>query len=228
MKRLKRVWWWSLVVVVLLPGAVVRAADIDLMALTQETQRMSQKPDEMAMVWWIPEEFWKASLAQTPRITPTQIEEFLKVVRPYTMVAVVDGNMGAFGGITYKSEDWIRANTRLLDPQGASYAPKTEDEVDADTKNMLLMIKPVIVNMLGSMGQNMHFLLFPAKTDAGARIAPATAKGEFKVKLGSKEFKWRLPLDALLPVKICAGCKQECKGSWSFCPWCGKSLAPKP
>ena len=227
MSRLKRMLWSSMVVAVLLLGTFVHAADIDLVALTQETQRMSQKPDEMTMVWWVPEEFWTASLAQTPGMTSTQVEEFLKVIRPYTMVAVVNGRIGAFGGVTYKTEDWVRANTRLVDAKGTGYAPKTEDEVDADTKNMLQMIKPVMVNVLGPMGQNLHFLLFPAKTSTGARIAAATDKGEFKVKLGTKEFKWRLPLDALLPVKVCGACKQECKGSWSYCPWCGKNLAQK-
>ena len=92
---------------------------------------------------------------------------------------------------------------------------------------MLQMIKPVMVNMLGPLGQNLHFILFPAKTSAGKRIAAAKEKGTFKIKLGSKNFKWRLPLDSLLPVKVCSGCKEECKGSWSFCPWCGKGLTAR-
>ena len=202
----------------------VDAKDVDLQALTQETQRMSQKSDQVTIVWWIPEEFWSASFAQTPGMTGSQAEEFLKVIRPYTMVVVVDGTMGSFGGVTYKSEDSIRANLRLLDSQGKSYAPRTEEEVDANTKNMLQMIKPIFVNMLGPMGQNMHFLLFPGKSDNGLRIADAKGKGQFSVKLGEKEFKWRLPLDALLPTQVCGTCKQECKGSWSFCPWCGTKL----
>jgi hypothetical protein len=200
------------------------AKDLDLQALTQETQRLSQKPDQMTLVWWIPEEFWAASFAQTPSMTGSQAEEFLKVIRPYTMVVVVDGAIGSFGGVTYKSENSIRANARILDSQGKSYAPRTEEEVDADTKNMLQMIKPVFVNMLGPMGQNMHFLLFPGNGDNGIRIADAKGKGQFKVKLGEKEFKWRLPLDALLPMQVCGTCKQECKGSWFFCPWCGAKL----
>jgi len=217
----------SLIAVTLLSAGSAPAADIDLVALTQETQKMSQKPDEMTFVWWIPEEYWAASFAQTPGMTPTQVEEFLKVIRPYTMLAVADGTMGTFGGVTYRSEDWIRANTRLIDSRAKSYSPRSSDDVDADTKNMLQMIKPILVNMLGPMGQNLHFLLFPAKTEAGARIAPAKEKMQFKVKLGDKEFNWRLPLDALVPAKVCGQCGQECKGSWSFCAWCGKRLDPK-
>lgn len=223
------VMWCGMVVLVvsLLAGGLAVAKDIDLQALTQETQKMSQKSDEMTLVWWIPEEFWSATFAQTPGMTATEADEFLKVIRPYTMLAVMDGKMGAFGGVTYKSEDYVRANARLVDSRNKSYSPLTEDKIDANTKNMLRMMKPIMVNMLGPMGQNMHFLLFPGKTYGGVRIAAANAKGEFAVKLGQKEFKWRLPLDALLPTKMCTGCKEECKGSWNFCPWCGKKLRQK-
>ena len=219
--------WWVIMLSVVSVCSLVVAEGIDVTALTQETQRVSQKPDEMTLVWWIPEEFWAASFAQTPDMTAAQTEEFLKVVRPYTMMAVVDGTMGAFGGITYKSEEYIRTNTRLVDAQGKLYPPHKADQVDADTKNMLQMIKPMLANMLGPMGQNMHFLLFPAKTEEGVRIANAKKKGRFAVKLGDRQFKWRLPLDALLPAKTCTGCSEQCKGSWNFCPWCGTKLPEK-
>jgi hypothetical protein len=227
MKRLKQLMWWGLVVAVLLPAGPLLAGDIDLTALIHETQKMSQKPDEMDLVWWIPEEFWIASFAQNKEMTAKQVDEFLKVVRPYTMVAVVNGSIGAFGAVTYKPEEWVRANTRLIDAQGKTYAPRTDEEIDASTKNMLQMIKPVLANILGPMGKNFHFLLFPAKTAAGGGIAPAKEKGQFTVRLGEKNFKWRLPLDSVLPAKVCTGCGQEGKGSWSFCPWCGKKLSTK-
>ncbi len=225
MKRRLATVSFVVAMLIIVAARTANAENIDLQALTQETQKMSQKNGDMTMAWWIPEEFWAASLAQNPQMTTSQIEEFLKVIRPYTIVVVVDGTMGAFGGITYKSEDFIRANTRLLDSQGKSYVPKNEAEVDVNTKNMLQMLKPVFVNMLGAMGQNMHFLLFSGKADNGKQIANAKDKGQFRIKLGEKEFKWRLPLDAILAAQNCSNCKQECKGSWSFCPWCGKKLS---
>jgi hypothetical protein len=223
-KRLPRVCLCAMTMLVSFAMLPVNADNIDLQALTLETQKMSQKPDEMTMVWWIPEEFWAASFAQTPDMTASQIEEFLKVIRRYTILVVVDGTMGAFAGVTYKSEDVIRATTRLLDAQGKSYAPKANEEIDADTTNMLQMIKPVFVNMLGPMGQNMHFLLFPGSDETGTPIANAKGKGRLNVKVGDREFTWRLPLDALLPPQVCGNCKQDCKGSWFFCPWCGTKI----
>lgn len=217
----------GMVVLSLIGASLGVAEGIDLQALSEETQKMSQKPNEMTFVKWIPEEAWSVILTQVSGVMSAHREEYLKIIRPYTMVAIVNAKIGAFGGMTYKSEDHIRANARIMDSQNKCYAPLTEDEIDADAKNMLQIIKPMIANELGPMGQNMHFLLFPGKTNRGARIAAAKAKGRFSVKLGQEEFKWRLPLDALLPTKMCTGCEQECKGSWNFCPWCGKKLGRK-
>lgn len=195
--------------------------NIDMQELVRETQKMSRKSDEITMVWWIPETFWSASFAQTQGKSSADVEALLKIFRSYTIIVVVDGKMGAFGGISYKSEDLLRTSTRLVDSQGNSYVPRTENEIDADVKNLLRLLKPVFSNVLGPLGDNMHFMLFPAKGKNGKQIANAKESGQFEVKLGEKEFKWRLPLDALLPVLVCDNCRQEGKGSWSFCPWCG-------
>jgi TonB family protein len=224
MGRLTRVILLGLLAAISLPMGSTPAAGVDVVALTQETQAISRSSDKMTIVWWVPEEFWQASLSEASEVTPAQVEEFLKVLRPYTVVAVVDGTIGTFGGITYRSEEIIRTTTRLVDEQGVSYAPMTDDEVDSDTKNLLQMMTPAIANVIGPMGQNMHFLLFPSKNEAGAPIAQASKKGRFKVMLGTQEFEWRLPLDSLQPVHNCPKCGEVCRGSWSYCPWCGTRI----
>jgi len=85
-------------------------------------------------------------------------------------------------------------------------------------------MKPIFVNMLGPMGQNMCFFLFPAESADGRRIAEAKKEGAFSVKLGEREFRWRLPLGSLLAPKMCPKCKEKCSGAWNFCPWCGTRL----
>ena len=178
----------------------------------------------MTFVWWIPEEYWKVSFEQDPSMTAAQTEDFLKVLRSYTIVVVVVGKVGSFGGITYKPVEDIRGSIQLIDKQGNSYLPISEDKINADTQNFLSMMKPVFANMLGSMGQNMHFFIFPDKGKNDQRIADATKEGSFKVKLGEEEFKWRLPLGALLPPQLCPTCKEKLTGSYKFCPWDGTKL----
>ncbi len=59
---------------------------VNINALLHETQKMSQKVNEMTLVWWIPEAFWRLSSAQDPTITETQVEELIKILRPYTLI----------------------------------------------------------------------------------------------------------------------------------------------
>lgn len=204
---------------------LAQESNIDLNALIQDTQKQSQNTGEMSFVWWMPEEFWRVSLMQDRTITTVQAEEFIKVLRPYMVIVVVDGKIGAFGGITYISETTIRDNIELIDSHGARYRPLSQQRIDADTENFLSIMKPVFANMLGPMGQNMHFILFPAKNTNGENIAEPKKKGSFVIKLGENEFKWKLPLTSLLPLKICPKCAEKCSGAWNFCPWCGTELS---
>src|SRR5215467_4966411 len=56
---------------------------LDVRDLVRETQKSSQEPGEVTLVWWLPEQFWRASLQQSPNVPPEQVDEFLKTVRPY-------------------------------------------------------------------------------------------------------------------------------------------------
>lgn len=198
--------------------------EVDLTALTQETQKISQKPEEMTLLWWIPEEFWRVSFAQNPTMTSAGIEEFVKVLRPYILIVVVDGKMGSFGGITYRSEADIQRTLQIKDRKGTYYRPLSQDKIDADLRNFLAMMKPVLANMLGPLGKNMNFFAFPAKDRKGQKIVDVKKQGAFSVKFDEREFRWRLPLGSLLPPKICTRCKEKCSGAWNFCPWCGTEL----
>ena len=113
-----RLWTGKIFIVVLLVFGSINlsfAQDIkvDINALIQETQKMSQSAEEMTLIWWIPEDFWRVSFEQNPNMTEAQIEEFIKVLHPYTMIVAVDGKIGSFGGVTYESESTIRNSIRL-------------------------------------------------------------------------------------------------------------------
>jgi hypothetical protein len=198
------------------------AGEVDLVALTQETQKMFQNAGEITLAWWMPEEFWKASLAQQKQLSTDQADGFLKVMRPYIVIVVVKGKIGLTS--TFESEEFARANTKVIDAQGNTYSPLADADVDATAKAVLGMFKPMLANMAGAMGQNMHFLVFSAKAADGKQVVDTTQKGQLKVTVADKEFKWRLPLDSALPKQTCAKCKEDCKGSWEFCPWCGTKL----
>lgn len=230
---MKKVICSGLVVIVFLLSIGIKfcfAAEeqIDLNALIQETQKRSDKPGEMTFVWWIREEYWQASFTQNPNMSAAQIEEFVKVFRPYRLIAVVDGTMGTYGTVSYKTEAEMRNGIQIIDSQGNIYLPLSETEVNVDTRSFLAMMKPVLANALGPIGQNMYFFLFPAQSKEGEGIAEAKKEGVFSVKLGEREFRWKLPLSSLLPPKICPTCQEKVSGSYKYCPWDGTKLEGEP
>ena len=197
---------------------------LDLRAILQETQKMSQVPPEMILVWWLPEQFWQASQGQNPTVTEAQVNRFLDVTRRYTLIAVAAGQMGAFGGVTYKSGDAVRTGVTIRDARGSTYAPLSGPSVDPDMKNLLEMMKPVVANMIGPLGQNTHFLLFPAKSEDGRPVADPTSEGALYVVVGGKEFKYRLPLGSVLPPKYDPDTGERFPGNYSYNPFTGREL----
>ena len=226
LNRLRKVEIFVVTLFVLLHMSLSFAQEIkvNLNALTQETQKMSEEAGEITLIWWIPEEYWRTSFEQDPNMTEAQIEEILKVLHPYLLISVVDGKVGAFGGVTYKPEATIQNDIQVIDRQGIQYSPLSDDIINVDMQNLLAMLKPVLVNMLGPLGQNMHFFLFPPKGKDGRDIAAAKEEGTFTVKLDKREFKWRLPLGSLLPQKVCPVDGEKLSGAWKFCPWHGVKL----
>jgi len=212
------------VLFICMSGRASFGQQVDMNELVQETQKRSDTPGEMTFVWWIPQEYWQASFAQNPSVTPQQSENVLNVFRPYIVVAVVDGKMGTLGSVAYKTEAEIRSVIQLKDKSGTLYQPLGDDLVNVDTKSFLGAMKPVMASVLGPMGANMYFFLFPAKDKNGTPISEAKKEGYFSVLLGEREFRWNLPLGSLLGPKTCPVCKQKLSGAYKYCPWDGTKL----
>jgi hypothetical protein len=140
------------------------------------------------------------------------------------VVAIVDGRIGAFGGVTYRSEEAVRTSVTIKDATGLSYAPLSESAVDADIRNLFQMLKPVITNMLGPMGQNIHFILFNSKRKDGQLVADPQSEGTFYIVVAEKEFLYRLPLGSVLPAKYDPGTRERFPGNYNYNPFTGSKL----
>lgn len=203
------------------------AQEIDFNRLMNETMQQTPAADRLTLVWWLPEEFWKWSVAQEGSLTEKATEEFLAVLRPYTLFVVLDGTLGPMGGATFRDSEDLRKGVVLVDAAGGEYRPIAADGVSADARNLVTMMKPVLANMMGPMGENMTFFFFPGETKDSKPIARAATKGEFVLKVDDEAFAWRTPLGSVLKVKVCPVDGEEMNGAWTYCPWHGKKLAAK-
>ena len=196
----------------------------DLHALTQELSRTKKVGDSVLLVFWFPQEFFKASVQDSARLTDDQKAQYAQALSPYTTIAVIDAKEGGFGTLTYKSEAEVRDEIRFFDSQGKAHEPLVEDDISGEARVILGAFKPIMTNMMGPMGKNLHLFFFPVKGDDGKALFDVKSKGAVTVKVGTDEFRWRLPLGSLLPPKICSKCQEKCNGAWDFCPWCGNHL----
>jgi hypothetical protein len=194
--------------------------------LLTETQKSVTANQRIGIVWWIPAEFWEASTMRQGT-SQERAHEMFASLREYTIVCVAVGKMGV-GNINWYPEGDLRANTILRDSAGLNYKPITE--ISSDAGGLLSVMKPVLANILGPMGQSLQFLMFPAKTQAGSFIADPRRAGNFSVVisdlLGPKEssFDWRLPLTSLSPPRFCPVGHERVKADWKYCPWHGVAL----
>ncbi|MGB0917596.1 MAG: hypothetical protein ACPGU4_08400 [Flavobacteriales bacterium] len=196
---------------------------INLNDLVSETQIMSEDPDRMCFVWWIPDEYWAASLAGDPE-SAGEVGTILEVLGQYTVFSIADGEIGPYGNVDYVPLNAMLENVRVTDKHGDVFKPLTDKEVGGDAKNFLAMMKPMFASMLGPMGENMQFILFPKENLEGKRLLDPFSEGEFGVSLFEETIKFSNPLGSLYAPKSCPIDGKKWNGTWTYCPKHGEKL----
>lgn len=178
----------------------------------------------MTMVWWVPEAFIHAAISTSPDMTEEKREAFLKPLRSYTIIIVIDAKIGPIGALTYTPDTDLAASVRLKDNAGNLYTPIDNTQINSDAQSFVAIMKPLMASMLGPLGQNMNFFVFPRRGKGDAVIADERKEGMFYVEVGKKEFRWRLPLNSVLTPKTCPTCKETLSGAYKYCPYDGTKL----
>ena|SRR5271166_1009288 len=215
----------------LAPTAAAQSAshsetDVDLSAVTHETQQSTRVPGYAGFIWWIPVEYWE-KFAERGGASAEKANEQYRSLRTYTLIVAGVGKIG-LGNINWVSEPELRSNLKLRDAAGNDYEPF--QKVSGDAEGLTAILKPMMANMMGTMGQNLQFYFFPAADKMGNPIANPLAPGSFSVVitnvLGVKEsaYEWRLPLTSLSPPKYCPVDKEHMEANWKYCPWHGVKL----
>ena len=134
-------------------------------------------------------------------------------LRPYLVIAAVDGKVGPMGGVDYLGAPALRATVKVKDAAGRVHAPLSDAELSADLRNLAAVLRTLFGSMLGAMGEGIEVFFFPANS-ADAPIAVALKEGAFFVTVGTQTFQWRLPLAALMPQKVCPEDGEKMSGAW--------------
>ena len=197
---------------------------VDQGRFIQETQRTSNENHIFKIVWWIPVDFWPIVLSQSPNVTKEQMDNIVSLLKDYNLVAIVDGKLSELGEVQYVDVAELRNSIFLKDNSGVIYKPLSDDEINSGTKTLIETMKPVLSNMMGKMGQNMQFFVFPIAGKDKVLIADPKKQGLLTIGLSNDTYKFKLPLEALLKPKKCPIDNEEMAGSWLYCPWHGVKL----
>jgi len=196
---------------------------VELSELTDEIQRSGGNPDSISLSLWLPIEFWESVIGQNPDIDQAAANELLGKLEQYDMFAVLKGSVGANGTPTYLNEETIFKKTYLILPGGNKHKPIEESKLSAEVVEIISVMKPILSNMLGNLGESMTFLIFESHQN-NKRLADPYQDGSLKMIVSGEKFEWRLPLNSLLEEKHCPIDKETLKGSWKFCPHHGAKL----
>jgi hypothetical protein len=186
---------------------------------------VDKSADRLTLVFWMPLEFWRATLESSGKLSDKGIQQFVQTVQPYTVLAVIDGESGFGGALNYADPDALRASVTIEDTSGNVYHPLALDEIDPGLKNLLQMMRPVLSNSMGPMGAHMEFLAFTSTSKDGQHFADVQKDGVLGVHVGAKAFRYRLPLGSFLPPAVDAKTGETFPGNYRFNPFTGNRLS---
>jgi hypothetical protein len=124
-----------------------------------ETQYGSDTSDTIDLIWWIPTEYWNVVFSQDPTTTERDTKEIVNLVEDYVFVMVLKGKIGTFGGITYDSESEVKELMKI-NYKDVDLVRIEDDDLNPDIENFLSIMRPMMKNMMGAMGENMQFIVF--------------------------------------------------------------------
>jgi len=192
-----------------------------------ETQYGSDTSDTIDLIWWIPTEYWNVVFSQDPTTTERDTKEIVNLVEDYVFVMVLKGKIGTFGGITYDSESEVKELMKI-NYKDVDLVRIEDDDLNPDIENFLSIMRPMMKNMMGAMGENMQFIVFesPDRKNNVIPIDPYSSE-TIKFELGDFKKDVKLPLACLLEEKVCPETNEELNGKYSYCPYCGTELVAK-
>ncbi len=209
-------------------------AEVDVDALTGETQQTIGADKAMNLLWVIPTEFWEASLAQDETLPESQRRTVIDALNNYIIIGAVRADISPLGAFRFHDE------ASVFDSMQVSYTNADGDRVplalflrvDGDAQLIVDSVKPVLKAAMGRMGDSFHLFICENRDPAGRPIISPYEPGTVRIDLdaigqnegGTAEIAF--PLDALFVPRQCPQCSRQAHVSWEFCPWCGTKHTP--
>jgi hypothetical protein len=207
-------------------------SDVDTDALTAETQVTppGTGDNHVALVWWIPNEFWEAILIKNSTLDDVSKKTMLDAILGVSLLAIVQADITELGAFKYYSKDEIEQNMLIsfTDPEGNKQSLTPMKTIDPDLEVILGVFTPILGAAMGNLGNNMHFYVLNDNSETSARLLNPFHEGRINVQLTKRNkdqmiASIEMPLNSLYVPRKCPNGK-DAHISWNYCPWTGEPL----
>ena len=186
--------------------------------------------DQLLYTWWIPCEYWKVFFARDATMSEMDKKMAIDVLENVSLLGVAKADVSQFGAVDFHSKidvsDHMDISYRNADNRRQKILPMRN--IDPDIDMLLRSITPMLSNIMGEMGENLHFYVLDDRSGNGRRIIDPYKSGELTLQFTGENNRVmtgiiEMPLDTLhVPRKCLNG--RNAHISWKFCPWTGTKL----
>lgn len=212
-------------------------ATVDTDRLTKDTQVSPAEAGDghMALVWWVPVEFWQAVFSKDSSTGETNKKQMLDTLSGVSLLAVVQADINSFGAFNFYPKEIVDSHMRVtytgVDGKAQTLTPLTE--ISPDLEIVVGVFKPILGSAMGNLGKNFHFYVLndKATTSKGfpTRVIDPYQAGELTVQIAKRSgtsltARVEMPLNELFVPRLCPGDKPA-HVTWKYCPWTGTKLS---
>ncbi len=206
--------------------------EVDADAFIADTQVAPKGTGDshLALVWWIPNEFWESILSRDATTSEADKKAMLDAMEGVTLLVIVQADITQFGAMRFYSREEIERSMVLsfADGDDTRHALSLVREIDPDLEVILSIFRPILGSAMGNLGNNMQFYVLDNKTPSSEALVSPYEKGRIDARLSKRdgslmEASIELPINALFVPRLCPN-GREAHISWKYCPWTGQKL----
>lgn len=195
-----------------------------------EIMQVRDDHGKIFMTLWMPWQYWETAMLSTTngKPLPQDVRDMISAMKQYNIFGIVDAKATPYG-VVYADEKNIRDSIALNVGDSVKLKPVAEEDLPENVRLLVSLLKPTMRQMLGNMGNNLAFVVFPNVDSKNNYYIDAKNPGQFTLQWRSDvPFSWRLPLDVLTPPKYCPMDNEKLSGKYHYCPYHGNKLESQP
>ena len=217
---MKRIPFFLLTLLIL--SVKINAAN--LVDMAKDTQWQMQSADgRIQLIWLMPTAYWDESF-KSGGAANRERQRMINVLDKFIVIAVIDASVGVAGIPTGLDELAVSELLSLRTAEGSALEPIAIDKQEQELRALLNILKPAMSNMMGALGSQMQFLVYPGFDQKGKRVFDFDSDGLITLEYDKQVLTARTPLASTLAKKLDKDTTETFPGNFKFNPYTGKSL----